>query len=97
MEKEFILIKVKAFASLKDFWINGNLELRVPRGADAKLILAEVEKQLILKSLFDTEKKLRMSSILSESVLANEVCILKSDDKLYENCDLAVLPPVCGG
>jgi molybdopterin converting factor small subunit len=97
MEKEFILVKVKAFASLKDFWIDGDLEIHLPKGADAKFILTEVEKKLVLNSSFDPAEKLRLASILSESVLASESRILKIDDKLYDSCDLAVLPPVCGG
>jgi molybdopterin converting factor small subunit len=97
MEKEFILIKVKAFASLKDFWKEGDLEFRVPSGADTNFILAEVEKKLILNYSFDSAERLRLASILSESVLATDVKILKTDEKLYDSCDLAVLPPVCGG
>ncbi len=97
MDKELILVKVKAFASLKDFWRNGDLKIQVPKGADAKFILVEVEKQLTRDSSFNASEKLRLTSILSESVLANNQSVLESSDKILESCDLAVLPPVCGG
>ena len=97
MKKELLLIKVKAFASLKDFWTDDILELEVPTGADAKFILGALEKQLLQDSAFEGSQKMRLTSILSESVLASDQCILEADQTISESCDLAVLPPVCGG
>ena len=58
----------------------------------------------VLKELLSQEIRLRgggmsrdWSTLVSDSALATEQCVLSSKDNIERGCSLALLPPVCGG
>ncbi len=97
MESNSISIKVKFFASLKDFCCEGHLELQTPKGVSAKLLMAEIEKKVLSDTQMGFADQSRFKKILLESVLASEESILSGDDIFQGSCEVALLPPVCGG
>ncbi len=70
--------------------------------SSTKLFLDKPRNLLEFKSYFTNYLKSEISgfsdeTLVSESAIADEVSILPDDHMIDSNCQLSILPPVCGG
>lgn len=95
--KQNIRLIIQVFGPLKDFWSEPLLSLDVPAGSTGNAILENIEGQMLRLSSFDELKKIRLSKLLAQSVLASSEKVFDAHEVFEHDCSLAVLPPVCGG
>ena len=86
-----IKVKVRLFGRFRSFYSDPFLEIQVPSGSDLSKVKTSLASSLReFASEFD-------SQLLEDVAFANEDVILGRDVRFSRDCEIAVLPPVCGG
>ena len=89
--KKLCRVELLLFGPLRKYSPNGKVTLHLP--LDSSLSTLKKEVALWIKNhnpSFD-------NSLLEASAIATQTEVLKSDFVIQEDCELAILPPVCGG
>lgn len=85
-----IQLSIKMFGAFRKY-CSGVLHIDIAEGATASDVKSTISRALVLNHPeFDKD-------LINKSALANNHRILKEDDRILDSCDLAILPPVCGG
>lgn len=80
-----VSIRIKYFGAFRKF--GSDIMLEMPVGASIAQIKTALSKNM----------KGRESLLVFDSVLGNDDMILSDSYQCNTNCELAILPPVCGG
>jgi molybdopterin converting factor small subunit len=80
-----IQINIKFFGGFRKF--GESIDLSVPSSSSVPVV-----KEVLIQALEGKDKLL-----IDASVLANDNTILRDDAVFYEDTQLSILPPVCGG
>lgn len=84
-------LTVRLFGAFRRFH-SAPISLEVASGTNAHQI-----KQMLGKALHELNPLFSEFDLLDKSALATNTQVLPEETQLYENADLAILPPVCGG
>ncbi|MBI2601808.1 MAG: MoaD/ThiS family protein [Deltaproteobacteria bacterium] len=86
-----IKVKLRLFGRFRSFYSDPFLEIQVPSGSDLTTVKTFLASSLRkIASEFD-------SQLLEDAAFADEDTILERDARFSRDCEIAVLPPVCGG
>jgi molybdopterin converting factor small subunit len=91
-----LTVEVTFFGWFKNVVSSGRHALQVPPGTTLKHFRSMLTADLIQKDLSTTDLN-RLEALLQLSAFANDSQILSETDTLTHNCQIAILPPVCGG
>ncbi|MCO5143789.1 MAG: hypothetical protein M9962_11930 [Oligoflexia bacterium] len=87
-----ITVKLRLFGAFRRYSKNSHISITVPSKCSVQTFRECVEEELNL-----LRPDLNDGKLVYESALANETEILNESTEISESCDLAILPPVCGG
>lgn len=86
------VIEIKLFGAFRRYVPTGKITLQIDRQHTARQLKAKIHD--VLQSEIPAYNE---QSLVFESALATEVEILPEEALVDEKCNLALLPPVCGG
>ncbi len=88
-----MLINVQLFGSARGLYHEPQIAVQMPNGASVNDL-----RQHLLK-MFQTQNSasVKVTEILNSSVFATDSEILANETQLYNDVNLVIMPPVCGG
>lgn len=86
------IIKIKMFGAFKNYISSGKIEVQI----NEYDTVSTLKDKIILKIKEDANH-FQNELLVFESALSNEEEILDLDSNIYNQTELALLPPVCGG
>ena len=86
-----IQITVRLFGAFRKYY-GSPIVLSVPANCSVPDIKSAIGKKLVLLNTAFADQEL-----LDKSALADDRAVLAADATLQQDCQLAILPPVCGG
>jgi molybdopterin converting factor small subunit len=87
-----IAINIELFGFLQDCSKQKIVTLNLPSG----ISIGDI-KQELLSSFNDAKNDQRLQDLPNNCVLSDDKEILFDEAQIFENANLAILPPVCGG
>lgn len=85
-------LEIQLFGSFKKYIPSGRICISLEQPTSVYRF-----KQQIADTIFEMNSNFREATLIFESALATEKCILFDDEVVDGTMSLALLPPVCGG
>lgn len=90
---ETIRVSLRFFGAFRRYEGQGKIfSLVLPKGSTAA-----VAREKLIETLVLAQDGFSDHALVMDSALASDEKIIGLDEKLEQDCTLAVLPPVCGG